>query len=125
MFEVGDLVRIVSKPDNQCVDPTGEVGLVDEIQTTPDRIFAYFKGIKMDGHMSGCGSVPLECLVHERSEAWLKAKELYLARQAKYRAEADAHQTRWLKFLDEMVIKYGLPKETLVSIHRDLGAWDP
>lgn len=118
-MQPGDLVRIVTQPKDLQPHIVGEVGLVEE--TLED--FVYFQGIHEDGSYSGGGCVPVTCLEPESSEIWVRAKQLFLDKRAKYKAENEAHQKRYSAFLVDIATKHGLSKEQLLAIRNDLAAW--
>ncbi len=82
-----------------------------------------FQGIQLDGSYSGGGCVPLACLEPESSEPWMRAKQIFLDKRAKYKAESDAYQKRCNAFLVDIATKHGLSKEQLLAIQNDLAAW--
>jgi len=76
----GDLVRIAKQPPDLLPQVVGEVGFIEEVLEG----YASFQGLKTTGDRSGCGSVPLDCLVPETSSGWIEARRLFDERQRRF-----------------------------------------
>jgi hypothetical protein len=72
-FKSGDLVKIYRQPPNHWVKLAGDVGVIDEIL---DNGYCVIQTINDWGSSVGFGSVPADCLEHETSEKWKRAKRL-------------------------------------------------
>lgn len=64
-----NLYKIVKQPENQYVKLVGDIGYTEEIEGE----FCFFRTIYHDGRPGGYGSVPLNCLVEEKSDFWQQA----------------------------------------------------
>jgi shikimate kinase len=114
----GDLVRIVKQPPYVVVQVIGEVGILSEIKEN----YSIFDAIRRNGSVGGGGAVPLDCLVLEQSAEWLRAKDIYLANQAKILKEAEDRTARYKALLKETAEKYGVTQEAAIAIHSALSS---
>ena len=98
----------------------GEVGYIDELNET----HAGFNGLKIDGSISGCGGVKLDCLELETSPHWKKAKELRDAEAERSFAEGMARTERYHARMAELSAKYGISVENVKALYSDIEALD-
>lgn len=117
-FSIGDLVRVARQPDDMLPRIVGEVGYIDALNET----HASFNSIKLDGSMSGCGSVKLDCLEHESSPHWVKARELRKAEAERSYAESMARTERYHARITELSAKYGISVENVKALYSDIEA---
>ena len=115
-FAIGDIVRVVRQPDDMLPHIVGEVGYIDQMNDT----HAGFNGLKLDGSMSGCGGVKLDCLELETSPHWRKAKEIRDENSARTLAEGLARGSRRDARMAELSSTYGISVEDIKALQSDL-----
>jgi hypothetical protein len=117
-FSIGDIVRVARQPDDILLHIVGKVGYIDELNET----YVIFMGLKLNGSMSGCGSVQLDCLEHENSAQWKQAKELRDAKAALSFAESKARSERYAARMAELSAQYGISVENAKALNSDIEA---
>ena len=117
-FKVGSIVRIVKQPADVLPKIVGEVGFIDSLHENGTH--AGFNGLKVDGSISGCGTVMLDCLAPEPAPHWAEAKRLYDERIAKLLEESRACSERISAGIAIIAKKRGVSVEEAVEIHREV-----
>jgi hypothetical protein len=117
-FSLGDIVKIVRQPNDVISKIIGEVGYIDSISFT----HAGFKGLQLDGSISGCGAVKIDCLEHEAGAQWKRAKEIRDSASALERSftESGARQERYLNRISELATKYNISIDDVKNLKLDL-----
>jgi hypothetical protein len=97
-FVEGDLVRIITQPKNQHHYLIGEVGVIETIEET----FCDLQAIKIDGELSGFGSVPLDCLQLEQSKEWENAAMKYFRKSKNASYIKPLKSVRYVRTLEDI-----------------------
>ena len=92
------------------------MGYIDSISST----HAGFKGLKLDGSISGCGAVKIDCLEHEEGVQWKRAKEICDSKLERSFTESGARQERYLNRISELATKYNISIDDVKNIKFDL-----
>jgi len=115
-FSVGDIVRVTRQPVGLLPRIVGEVGYIEGMTDT----YASFNGLKLDGSISGCGSIPLDCLEPETSTQWKLAKETRYANQARDLSKGLERGERIRSGIAEVAAKHGLSVGTVEVIYQEV-----
>lgn len=102
MFEIGQLIRVVTQPPKMHVTIQGEVAFIDDTRVYEDgEAWASIRALRLDGETSGGGSVPMSCLALCTDPDWVAAYETYKVNWAKEQADRLAYSKRWRAKYDE------------------------
>lgn len=114
-FSIGDIVRIVKQPADMLPKIVGEVGFIDSLHENGTH--AGFHGLKVDGSISGCGTVMLDCLAPETAPHWVEAKRVYDEELVKSTEEYRARGERIDLGIEKIAAEYGLSAQEAGEIH--------
>lgn len=117
-FSLGNLVRVARQPKDMMVHIVGEVGYIDSLTPTHAGITC----LKLDGSVSGCGTVQLDCLEHEDSAQWKVAKGLRDAAFERSVTESVARSERYAARMAELSAKYRISVENAKALNSDIEA---
>ena len=115
-FSIGDIVRITRQPKGWYPAVVGEVGYIEDLIETR----ASFRGLRIDGSMGANGMVPLDCLEHETSPQWVRAKEIRDAESARSLAKSKERKARYEAQMTELAAKYGISVENVWALKSDI-----
>lgn len=122
-MQVDDIVRVVKQPPNQIAKLVGEVGFVNEIDSTGKfarEEWIDFVALKLNGDMSGCGAMPSDCLALEPAPEWAEAKRKYDAMRERMFAESQAFNERFKASIAEIAERHELTPELVRQIHEEV-----
>lgn len=111
-----DIVRIITQPPNQMVDLVDEVGFIEEINNGT----AVIQALNIDGSLSGCGAIPLECLAVESDSKWQEAYNLYQKKFAQNISIGETNQKDIDNLLNEVGKKYNLTGDQIWKIYSEV-----
>lgn len=117
-FSIGNIVRITRQPEGWHLAVVGKVGYIASLASA----HASFIGLNLDGSMSGCGGVRLDCLEHETSPQWKRAKEIRDAESARSLAKSKERKARYEARMTELAAKYGISVENVWALKSDIEA---
>jgi len=117
-FALGDIVLVARQPKDMMVHIVGEVGVIESLTSTHASITC----LKLDGSMSGCGAVLLDCLEHETRSHWRRAKEIRDANAAQSFAEGMERTERYRARMAALSAKYGISVENVKALYSDIVA---
>lgn len=113
-FSVGDLVRVARQPNEMNVHIEGQVGYIDELD--PNGTHARINALKVDGTLSGSGTVPLDCLELEGAAHWKVAKGIHDADLERRSLEHAARAKRYAAGIAEIAYDYGISTHEVEGI---------
>jgi len=127
-MQVGDIVRVVKQPPNQIAHIVGEVGFVNQIDSTGKfgrEEWIDFMALKLNGELSGCGAVPGDCVELETSPEWAEAKVKYDRLREQSLEESRAYNERFKAGVAEIAERHGLTPEVVRQIHEEVSRLGP
>lgn len=117
-FLVGDIVRVVKQPSDMLPHIVGEVGWIESLHENGTH--AGFNALKVDGSISGCGTVALDCLAPERAPHWVEAKRLHDENLDRMLEESNARMARINARIQEIAKKHSISVDEASAIHEEI-----
>lgn len=117
-FSVGDLVRVSRQPEGMIVHIEGKVGYIDELHQNGTH--ALFTALKVDGTLSGSGTIPLDCLELEGAAHWKVAKGIHDADLEKRIRESVARSERYAAGIAEIAATHGISAQKVEEISQSV-----